>query len=117
MRYGLLADEIELGIDGDIEMAGNLEDVNNPAGSVTLFGRTIRVDSTALKVDRQDEAGLVPEHFFDLEDLFTGDFIEIDAYVDPDNGELVAVKLERDDDDGDENDGRRCHGSVGSTDA
>ena len=99
----LIADEIELGIDDDIEMAGYLEDVNNPAGTVTLFGRTIRVDSTALKVDKQDEAGLVPEHFFDLEDLFTGDFVEIDAYVDPDNGELVAVKLERDDDDGDEN--------------
>lgn len=99
----LVADEIELGIDDDIEMAGNLEDVNNPVGTITLFGRTIQVGSSALKVDRQDEEGLVPEHFFDLEDLSIGDFVEIDAYADPDSGDLVAVKLERDDADGDEN--------------
>ncbi len=97
----LVADEIDAGIEDRIEMTGNLEDINNPGGTVTLFGRAIRVDSTTLKVDMQDENGLAPEHYFGLDDLFIGDFVEIDAYSDPDSGELVAVKLERDDDDGD----------------
>jgi len=98
----LVADEIELGIDDDIEMQGSLEGVNVPPGTVTLFGKTIYVNASTLLLDEQDEGGLVPEHFFGLDDLSIGDKIEIDAYVEPDSGNLVAAKLERDDDDGGE---------------
>jgi hypothetical protein len=99
----LVADEIELGIDDDIEMEGKLEGVNIPPGTVTLFGKTIHVNASTLLLDERDEGGLAPEHFFGLDDLNTGDYIEIDAYVEPESGNLVAAKLERDDDNGDEN--------------
>jgi hypothetical protein len=71
--------------------------VNDPPGSVTLLGEIIQVNASTLLIDKQDEAGLLPEHFFGLDDLNSGDYLEIDAYLDPDSGELIAVKLERDD--------------------
>ena len=108
----LVAVEIELGIDDDIEMQGNLEGVNVPPGTVTLFGKTIYVNTSTLLLDEQDEGGLVPVHFFGLDDLNIGDKVEIDAYVEPDSGNLVAAKLERDDDDGGEDE---LEGPVEST--
>ena len=99
----LVADEIELGIGDNIEMQGKLEGVNVPPGTVTLFGQTIHVNASTLKIDKQDEAGLVAEHFFGLDDLNSGEQVEIDAYLEPGSGKLIAVKLERDDDNGNEN--------------
>jgi hypothetical protein len=93
----LVADEIELAIEDDIEIQGTVEAVNDPPGSVTLLGEIIHVNASTLLIDKQDEAGLLPEHFFGLDDLNSGDYLEIDAYLDPDSGELIAVKLERDD--------------------
>lgn len=93
----LLADEIELAIEDEIEMQGTLEAVNDPPGSVTLLGETIHVNASTLLIDKQDEEGLMPEHFFGLDDLNSGDYVEIDAYLEPDSGKLIAVKLERDD--------------------
>ena len=93
----LVADEIELAIEDDIEIQGTVEAVNDPPGSVTLLGEIIQVNASTLLIDKQDEAGLLPEHFFGLDDLNSGDYLEIDAYLDPDSGELIAVKLERDD--------------------
>ena len=98
----LLADEIELGIDDDTGMQGTLEAVNDPPGSVTLFGETIHVTASTLLIDKQDEEGLLPVHFFGLDDLNSGDYVEVDAYHEPGSGKLIAVKLERDDDNGDE---------------
>ncbi|RLA03980.1 MAG: hypothetical protein DRQ45_01795 [Gammaproteobacteria bacterium] len=94
----LVADEIELSIHDDIEMEGNLEDINNPPGTVTLLGKTIHITASTLLLDEQDEAGLVPVHFFGLDDLNSGDYVEIDAYLEADSGKLIAIKLERDDD-------------------
>ena len=94
----LVADEIELSIHDDIEMEGNLEEVNNPPGTVTLLGKTIHITASTLLLDEQDEAGLVPVHFFGLDDLNSGDYVEIDAYLEADSGKLIAIKLERDDD-------------------
>jgi hypothetical protein len=93
----LVADEIELAIEDDIEIQGTVEAVNDPPGSVTLLGEIIHVNASTLLIDKQDEAGLLPEHFFGLDDLNSGDYLEIDAYLDPDSGKLIAVKLERDD--------------------
>jgi len=94
----LVADEIELSIHDDIEMEGNLEDINNPPGTVTLLGKTIHITASTLLLDEQDEGGLVPVHFFGLDDLNSGDYVEIDAYLEADSGKLIAIKLERDDD-------------------
>jgi hypothetical protein len=96
----LVADEIELKLHDEIEMEGNLEDVNNPPGTVTLLGETIHITASTLLLDERDEDGLVPEHFFSLNYLNSGDYVEIDAYLEPDSGKLIAIKLERDDDPG-----------------
>ena len=79
-------------------MEGNLEAVNIPPGSVTLLGETIYITASTLLLDERDEGGLVPEHFFGLDDLNSGDYVEIDAYLEADSGKLIAIKLERDDD-------------------
>jgi len=99
--------EGELNADGElvadhneIEMEGNIEEVGNPPGTVILLGETIHITASTLLHDERDEGGLVPEHFFGLGDLNSGDYVEIDAYLEPDSGKLIAIKLERDDDPG-----------------
>jgi hypothetical protein len=97
----LLADEIELGQDSNIEMKGRLEGVSGTGaeGTVTLFGQPVEVNTNTIMIDEQDEGGLIPEHFFSLEDLVEGmDYLEIAVHRDPDTGNLVADKLERDED-------------------
>ncbi|MDH3900428.1 MAG: DUF5666 domain-containing protein [Gammaproteobacteria bacterium] len=95
----LIAEEIELEEERDIEMEGTLEAVNGTgaSGTVTLFGQTIIINSMTILVDDQDEDGLLPVHFFGLDDLAAGDFVELDAFRDSVSGNLVAAKLERDD--------------------
>jgi hypothetical protein len=95
----LIAEEIELEEERDIEMEGALEAVNGTGanGTVTLFGQTVIVNPMTILVDEQDEDGLLPVHFFGLDDLAAGDFVELDAFRDSVSGNLVAAKLERDD--------------------
>jgi len=105
----IVANEIEFGFDSDIEMEGTLEGVSGTgaSGTVTLFGQTLIVNTSTIMVDEQDE-GVEPVHFFGLDDLVAGvDYIEVDAHRDPDTGDLIADKIERDDDgsDGDELEG------------
>ena len=108
----LIAEEIEFGESGDgIEMEGTLEAVSGSGaeGSVTLFGQTILVNPMTLLVDEQDDNGIMPVRYFGLSDLAGGDYVEIDAYRDDTTGDLVAVKLERDDQD---EDGDRLEGVI-----
>jgi hypothetical protein len=96
----LLADEIEFEENSSIELEGALEAVSGTGadGTVTVFGQTISVTRETIMIDERDQA---PEHFFSLDDLVAGpDYLEINIHRDPDSGELVADKLERDDADG-----------------
>ena len=95
----LLARKIEFEEHSNIEMEGILEAVSGSGadGSVTVFGQTITITTETIMIDERD---LAPEHFFSLDDLVaTQDYLEIDLHRDPASGELIADKLERDDDD------------------
>lgn len=91
----LVAEEIEMKQEGNIEMEGNLEAVDANAKTVTLFGATVQVTNTTMLYDDRDE-GYTPVRYFSLTDLQAGDRIEVKAYRD-DTGALVATKLKRDD--------------------
>lgn len=90
----LLAEEIKLQATaserGEIGGILGIGNVNISAGTVTLLGRTIRVDnSTIMESDREDEST------FTLSQLISSDYLEAKIYPDS-NGTLVASKLELD---------------------
>jgi len=98
----LLAREVEFEEDSNIEINGILEGVSGTGlnGTVTVFGQTVKVTTETIMIDGRDQA---PEHFFSLDDLVPAhDYLEIDLHRDPVSRELVADKLERDDDSGSE---------------
>ncbi|MES9923125.1 MAG: DUF5666 domain-containing protein [Candidatus Thiodiazotropha endolucinida] len=87
----LLAEEIELkatsserGEIGGILGFGN---VDTAAGTVTLLGQTIKVDSSTIM-----ESDVGESSSFTLEQLISSDYLEAKVYID--NGMLVASKLE-----------------------
>lgn len=95
----LLADEIEFEEESNIEMEGTLEAVSGTGsdGTITLFGQSLTVTTDTVRIDEQDEDA-EPVQYFDLEDLVPMvDYIEVDAHRDPDTGDLIADKIERDD--------------------
>ena len=95
----LLAFEVEFEEESNIEMEGTLEAVSGTgaSGTITLFGETLTVTTDTIMLDEQDE-DVEPVHFFGLDDLVaTVDYVEVDAHRDPDSGDLIADKIERDD--------------------
>lgn len=93
----LVVDEIEFKSDADLEMEGRLESVDSAAGMITLLdGKTVYVNNNTMMIDESATG----ERYFDLGDLIAGqDWVEVRAYKD-DAGNLIATKLERDDNDG-----------------
>ena len=96
----LLASEIELEDEADQEISGvvaSIEAIGVNSGTVTLAsGTVIVVTNNTIMEDDRDE-GVVAEELFNLTHLGASDFIEVDVYTDAASGDLVAVKLERDD--------------------
>lgn len=91
----LVADEIKFRSESAVEIEALLDGVDATAGTITLLGKTIKVNTLTVKIDERDD-GVTPEHFFDLTDLAAGQRVEVKAYVD-DTGALVATLLKRDD--------------------
>lgn len=87
--------ELEAGDDGSLtEYRDYVQSIDVAGGTVTLqSGQVFIVTSNTIKQDSQSSN---PEHYFDLYDLRSGDYVEIYAYTDA-NGDLVASKLERED--------------------
>lgn len=88
----LLAEEIELAAAaadrGEISAILGADNVDVSAGTVTLLGRTIKVDnSTIMENDAGDESAS-----FTLDQLTSSDYLEAKIYTD--NNTLVASKLE-----------------------
>lgn len=90
----LVADEIEFRVAGKVGFEGFLESVDVTAGTVTLRGKTIKVNNLTVMIDKRDENGVIPEHFFDLTDLIAGQRIQVKAYADA-GGALIATLLKR----------------------
>lgn len=89
----LLAEEIELEAEesekGEIAGIIGVGNVDVSAGTVTLLGRTIKVDNSTIM-----ENDLENESTFTLSQLISSDYLEAKVFFD--NGDLVASKLELD---------------------
>ncbi|MES9988289.1 MAG: DUF5666 domain-containing protein [Candidatus Thiodiazotropha endolucinida] len=87
----LLAEEIELKATsserGEIGGVLGIGNVDTAAGTVTLLGQTIKVDSSTIM-----ESDVGESSSFTLEQLISSDYLEAKVYID--NGMLVASKLE-----------------------
>jgi hypothetical protein len=94
----LIAEEVEFNIDGDHEIEGLVEAVTGTGadGSVTVSGLELLVNADTVMLDEQDDYG-APERYFGLDDLRAGDYVEIKYYADNTTGNLVATKVERED--------------------
>lgn len=96
----LVAHEVKFRESATIEITAQLEAVDATAGTVTVMGQTIQVNTRTMMRDSRDEGGMTPVRYFSLNDLNPGDYVEIHVYKDSATGALVAVRLERDDDPG-----------------
>jgi hypothetical protein len=92
----IVAEKIEFRAEGDLEIKGTVEAVDASAGTVTVGGKTIKVNTQTVMADDRDDNGAVPVRYFSLADLAVGDLVEVHYYLDDSNA-LVATKLERDD--------------------
>lgn len=94
----LVAEEIEFSTEDDHEVEGLVEEVTGSGadGSVKVVGLDITINSDTVMIDEQDD-GVLPVHYFGLDDLGIGDFVEIDYYLDSTSGNHVATRLERED--------------------
>lgn len=90
----LVADEVDIRLGGDIEVAGTVDAVDAANGSITVLG--IPVDTDALtRFEDQSDARVSP---LTLTDLAVGDYVELRGAETPaDSGRILAAILERDD--------------------
>jgi len=95
----LLAKEISMEARADAEIRGTIASVSSSGvntGSITLTdGTVIFIDNDTIMHDSRD-IGMMPVEQFNLTFLGNGDYVEVRVYTAA-NGDLVAVKLERDD--------------------
>ena len=64
--------------------------------SVNNIDMTFTVNNETRMIDEQDQ-DVVPEFYFSLADIKTGDFVEIDYYTDDISGDNIANEIERED--------------------
>ncbi len=90
----LIADEVEFRffIDKDVKIEGRAEAVDAANSTVTVFGITISIDDSTLFIDESD----LGMNQFTVADIDIDDFLEIGGFVN-DTGDVIAVKLERED--------------------
>ena len=70
-----------------------VESVDAAGGTFRALGITVVVSDTTRKEDHESD-----DHFFNLDDLRVGDWVEVGGYADPaGTGRLIATRLERDD--------------------
>lgn len=84
--------EIEVGRRSDVEIKSTIEAVDTVAGTITVMGQTISVDSNTLL---QDDLSVNPQHNFNIGNLQPGDWVEVDVYLNA--GQWIAAKLMRED--------------------
>ncbi|HHJ17437.1 MAG TPA: hypothetical protein ENJ80_12145 [Gammaproteobacteria bacterium] len=95
----LLADEISMETEADTEIRGTIASVSSSGvntGSITLVsGTVVLINNDTVMHDSRDN-GMTPVDHFNLGFLDNGDYVEMRVYTAA-NGDLVAVKLERED--------------------
>jgi mono/diheme cytochrome c family protein len=73
-------------------LAGTVESIDVANGTFRALGVTVVVSTTTRKEDHESD-----DHFFGLDDLRVGDWVEVGGYADAAvAGRLIAMRLERD---------------------
>ena len=76
-----------------LRLSAMVDSVDVAGGTFRALGVTVVVSSTTRKEDHESD-----DHFFSLDDLRAGDWVEVGGYADPaGTGRLIAMRLERDD--------------------
>ena len=89
----LVATKIELKRSGSVKLEATVDAVDTVAGTLRALGLTIVVDASTRKEDHESD-----DQFFALDDVRSGDWVEVHGYPDPaGNGRIIATRLERDD--------------------
>ena len=88
----LVADEIKFRHESSIEIEAGLAAVDATAGTITVLGQTVIVNSLTIMIDK---VGDVTVHDFSLSKLAVNDVVKLHIAVE--GSKLVATKLERDD--------------------
>ncbi len=96
----LVATKIGFEDEGDTELSGTVSNIVTTgvnSGTVTLQdGSVITITTSTIMKDSRN-IGMVPDTRFNLQGLANGDFVDLHVFTDAATGNLVAVKLERDD--------------------
>lgn len=94
----LTATKIEIRRSGPVRILANVDSVNTGSGSFVVLGITVRVDSQT----RLEDKGPQDLESFSLSDLLVDDYVEVlGAEFPAGSGEILASRLERDDDEPD----------------
>ncbi len=91
-----VADKIKFRQKAEIKMEGFIESVDSDAGTVLVFGQTIKVNNLTFMEDDKNEHDVESIKYFNLDHIAVGDFVEIKAYLES-NGEMLAAKFKRED--------------------
>ena len=76
-----------------LRLSAMVDSVDVAGGTFRALGVTVVVSTTTLKEDHESD-----DHFFSLDDLRVGDWVDVGGYADPaGTGKLIATRLERDD--------------------
>jgi hypothetical protein len=90
----LVADEVDIKLGGDVEIAGLIDAIDAAGGSITVLGIEVETDVLTRFEDKSD-ARVSP---LTIADLAAGDYVELrGAEVPADSGTVRAALLERDD--------------------
>ena len=110
----LLAEEVKFRARSRYEVSGHIESIDNDDKSVNIMGSRISLNNHTIMKDDRDDA-MEPVRYFDIDDLASDDWVEIKFYQD-EQGNLVATKFERDDNDDNYLDDWSVEGYVTSID-
>jgi len=92
-------EEIEEEQETEDEVEGTVSAVT--ATTVTVLDgeveTTYTVNNATRMIDEQLVAGVEPSQYFSLENVFVGDYVEVEFYVNEISGENIATELKRDD--------------------
>jgi hypothetical protein len=94
----LVARKVSIRRAGNIRVTSQVDSVDAAAGTLVVLGITIKVDVMTRVEDKSD----ADDESFSLADIRVGDFVEVRGAEFPaSSGQLLAQRLERDDDDDD----------------
>jgi hypothetical protein len=88
----LVAAKVVFRHESTVRLAAPVEAVDAAGGTVQLLGVTVMVTLDTRREDNETD-----DHYFSLDDVHVGDWVEVSAYPDPaGSSKLVATRLERD---------------------